>query len=530
MPGITFEDPRTLPFSLPSGVDEVDAKWMQDLLRYRGTIPESCRVTSIEKKDVGMTAGYFSSIVRVLVSYSEETDAPKALIVKSWPPFEVVSRDAIKAMFVLDMKGYCEFSEEEWYPRPKCYLASYDEAENRWALVLEDATTYATHCVHENPLSLERVKKVIPGMVDFAVRFEGCDKEASLMHERTKHFPYWHDKAAKFEETGWSAATLFDEFVNKPDQFSVDDKSTYGFPHLSPFKSWSEDLGCSYSREFFQVYSAFWERADPAKGATCTVCHGDFRGDNLFWDEKNDSWLTIDYQLSYKGPIPSDLAYLMTSGTVEPSVYQSHTDEILHMFYDAFQAKTVAYTSDRYPFHRFKEEYVMMCHVLYNYLVAYGASLWKASFLDHDGGLFITIKEGGLGSGTITCAHLPEVEKRKRYWWCSAFNNLRTVMKDNGCPALLRSLPRKEVDFQAAFDTSKRRGCPWPTDKSGRFMDVDIPTAMALSAGALSEPKAREIATKDGLISMDKFNLAVVVGWSLLAAVKRTDHSTRSLV
>ena len=45
--------------------------------------------------------------------------------------------------------------------------------------------------------------------------------------------------------------------------------------------------------------------------------------------------------------------------------------------------------------------------------------------MDHDGGLGACIKEGGVGSGAIAYAHLPEPEKRKRYWWCAAMNNFR---------------------------------------------------------------------------------------------------------
>ena len=80
---IKYEDPSTLPFKLPAGVGEVDAAFMQGVLRHRGAIGEDVEVTSIEKSDVGMTAGYFSSIVRVKLTYSKECSAPPSMIVKS---------------------------------------------------------------------------------------------------------------------------------------------------------------------------------------------------------------------------------------------------------------------------------------------------------------------------------------------------------------------------------------------------------------------------------------------------------------
>ena len=48
---IHFEDPSALPFKLPAGVDDVDAKWMQDLLHFRGTLPPDVNVSSIDRQE-----------------------------------------------------------------------------------------------------------------------------------------------------------------------------------------------------------------------------------------------------------------------------------------------------------------------------------------------------------------------------------------------------------------------------------------------------------------------------------------------
>ena len=86
-----------------------------------------------------MTAGYFSSIARVQCTYSPaQPGTLDRFIVKAWPPFELLPKDAIKGMFILDMKAYSEFPSAEFYPRPLVYLASYDLEQDRWALVLED--------------------------------------------------------------------------------------------------------------------------------------------------------------------------------------------------------------------------------------------------------------------------------------------------------------------------------------------------------------------------------------------------------
>ena len=517
---IKYEDPSTLPFKLPAGVGEVDAAFMQAVLRHRGAIGEDVEVTSIEKSDVGMTAGYFSSIVRVKLTYSKECSAPPSMIVKSWPPFELLSKDAIKGMFIMDMKGYSEFTGDEWYPRPNVYLASYDESEDRWALVMEDAYNFADHAVHEKPLTLEQVKIMIPALVDFAVRFEGCNEESSPMFERTKHIPPWSAAAMTFEKVGYGGAALFDEFTGKPDAFDVDDKEKFGFPKLAPWKSWKEDLGGDFSQLFFKAYEKYWANSAASEGATCTVSHGDLRGDNLFFDKQDPTkWYAIDFQLCFQGPIASDLAYLMTSGSVLPEVYTENTEEVLKMFYDLFMTKTTKYKDLTYE--KFRSEYITMTMVLYTYYVAMGAAIWQAGTMDHDGGLGACIKEGGVGSGAISYAHLPEAEKRKRYWWNSSINNFRVQIKQFGMMDMLAKMDQKDVDFQAAFNTKNPRGCPWPKGEDGKFIAVDQPTAIALSNGSLNEKKAAEIAGEDGTVTMDAFNKVVIPGWSLLAAVSQ---------
>ena len=71
----------------------------------------------------------------------------------------------------------------------------------------------------------------------------------------------------------------------------------------------------------------------------------------------------------FKGPIPSDLAYLMTSGSVTPEVYTDHEDTILRTFYDEFQLHTKAYTqASGYTYEKFVDEYKATLHIMFMYV------------------------------------------------------------------------------------------------------------------------------------------------------------------
>jgi len=159
---------------LPKHLDEIDAAFMTGALRASGHITDSNTVVATEECGVGMTAGYFSAIKKVKCAYAEATDARDAFVVKAWPPFEILPREAIAAMFVKDIRAYA-FPGERFYPRPKTHLAAFDDTDNRWALIMEDADSFAEHKVHENEMTEAEVMSMLPKMVDVAVAWEGCE-------------------------------------------------------------------------------------------------------------------------------------------------------------------------------------------------------------------------------------------------------------------------------------------------------------------------------------------------------------------
>ena len=53
-----------------------------------------------------MTAGYFSAIKRVQCTFAEPTDAQNSYVVKAWPEFEIMPKEAIRATFIKDIKAY----------------------------------------------------------------------------------------------------------------------------------------------------------------------------------------------------------------------------------------------------------------------------------------------------------------------------------------------------------------------------------------------------------------------------------------
>ena len=84
--------------------------------------------------------------------------------------------------------------------------------------------------------------------------------------------------------------------------------------------------------------------------APVTICHGDFRADNLMFDDTpgtDDPVAVLDWQISFRGPAISDVTYLLCqSMTVEAR--RDAEEGLVRRWHDALVAAGVA--ADSYPF------------------------------------------------------------------------------------------------------------------------------------------------------------------------------------
>jgi hypothetical protein len=286
---MTMEIPEHL--DIPSGLDDVDTTFMTEMLRDRGVIAPTDQVVDQDERDVGMTAGYFSAIKKVKCTCRDAIDAPDSFVVKTWPPFEMLPRENIAAMFMKDVGGY-SIPADRFFPRPNAHLAAFDAPNDRWVLLMDDADTFAEHKVHEREQA---------GQLDEL----GVDLWASDAN------------IAIYKAVMPGGAKFYDRMTSM------------GESPLIAGRPWGSYVGGSDFAEVFTTrIDAFFERAHPERGATCTLAHGDLRGDNIFFcddDRYPDGWLCVDFQIMFRGPVPSNLAYLMSTASVLPEVYSATT-------------------------------------------------------------------------------------------------------------------------------------------------------------------------------------------------------------
>jgi hypothetical protein len=414
---------------LPRTIDDVDTAFMTEVLRRNGVIDGTNEVIAQAESGVGMTAGYFSSIKKIKCEFRRATDAQDSFVVKGWPLFEILPKESLQAIFVRDIKAY-SFPAKSFFPRPTAYLAAFDRADDRWVLVMEDADTFADHKVHEREMALDEVERMIPGLVEMAVAWEACDEGDRASQLADIGVDQWVSNAniGVFKAVMPGGAKLFDKLTTLKGSALLGDHP------------WDLYLGGPGVAEMLTTrLDAFFADADPARGGTCTLCHGDMKGDNIFFCKPSaqypHGWLCIDFQLMFRGPVPTDFAYLLTSGSVLPEVYSTpNLHRLLRHFYDAFMSKTRRYRD--YTYDSFINEFRMMTTVIFIYYVGMGAAIWRESAWANARGARIEL--GGRGA---TEADLTAEELRQRMWWRKTILNLGVIFREFGLYQHLQNLP-----------------------------------------------------------------------------------------
>jgi hypothetical protein len=330
-----------------------------------------------------------------------------------------------------DIRAY-HFPGDQFYPRPDAVLAAYDGTDG-WALVMHDADAFAEHKVHERELGVDDLMRMVPRLVQVAVAREGCDSGTKADELADLGVDLWASDAnlALYKSVMPAGAKLFDKLTTMTDS------------SLVAGRPWDRLLGPGICELFTSRLDAFFAAAHPSNGATCTLSHGDLRGDNIFFCEPSerypDGWLCIDFQLMFRGPVPSDLAYLLGTGSVLPDVYSGEAlHRVLRAFYDQFMLQTQRYQDYRYE--QFVAEFAMMSTVHFVYAVGMGAAIWQAGAFQNERGARVE-----LGSIGATEADLAPEELRQRMWWRKLIANYGTNFKTFDQYALLQGLPASDV-------------------------------------------------------------------------------------
>ena len=312
----------------PSTIDDVSADWLTGVLQGSGF--DGAQITDLQVEVIGEGVGIMGLLYRVKLSYSESSakEVPQSVVIKVPSPHEQTRHIARAFMFYGKEIGfYRDAAKDTPLETPRCYAAHHDPESDDFVLVLED----------------------LDGM-EVISQLDGCpiDKAEIAIEALARHHAAFWESERFSEDLAWLP---FGWDVPFPQAIAQ------GFSQAWPtcmemFPNGVSERIKKVGEKFPTVTSEMMELAD----SPVTLAHGDFRLDNLFF--QNEDLKVIDWQICIKTVGGYDVGYFLSQSlTIEDR--RTHERDLLDKY-----RKTLSEIGLDYPQDRLMEDYrrsVLFC-------------------------------------------------------------------------------------------------------------------------------------------------------------------------
>lgn len=310
---------------LPATPEAITPEWLTAALRRGGALPAGV-VTSVEPEVIGAGIGFIGTIARLRLTYDgAPADAPASLIAKLPSP-DPGSRMVGVAfgLYEREVRFYSDLSKECGLPAPHAYFADYDAAAGQSVILLEDLAggDFGDQVAGATPEQAE-------ASIDAIARF---------------HARWW--QSPEFANYPWLTSGI--EIIRQPIQLMYE----------AAWRPAVERFGYLFPDDIREAIPTFGRRTmaalDLMKEGAETLCHGDYRPDNLFYGAPGSTRTLVvcDWQGPSRAPGITDAAYFIT-GSLEPEDRRRHEEELLRRYHHHLVEGGVR----DYPFEQLREDY-----------------------------------------------------------------------------------------------------------------------------------------------------------------------------
>jgi aminoglycoside/choline kinase family phosphotransferase len=292
---------------IPSGPQDLTPEWLTQALRSGGAI-ERAAVSSFEVKVIGEGAGFLGQLAQVRLTYDRpEEGAPQSLIAKL--PAAAPENKEVAQFFRFyerEVRFYDEIAHSVELRTPRLYFSHFDAGTGDFALLIEDL---APACVGD------QLSGCTTHQVELAVRELARFHAAWWEHPKLQDLdwlPSIHDQ--------WYVEAVAGGYAQAWGPFN-----DYFGDRLAPAM---RDLGERYGQKIPQLMEYFGT-------APCTIIHGDYRLDNLFFDpsQPGSALAVIDWQISARARGVFDVAYFL-AGTLPPDQRRAGERDLVRLYHD----------------------------------------------------------------------------------------------------------------------------------------------------------------------------------------------------
>ena len=307
--------------SSPTTTDEVTREHLTDALRLGGVIGNDTAVAEVDHHPIGEGVGIVGQLARLTLRYEGTAEgAPSSVVVKM--PSQYPENRAVGEHFNFyerEARFYQQIGDKSPLRTPRCFHNHLDVDRREFLLLLED-------------LGDRTLISQIAGM-DAARAGVALDALARL------HAEWWDSPAL-------DSLTWMPRLVD-PVNLSAGEQYRQSWPaYLERFGDQLPDGAVAIGERVKDV----WEQlvVDTDARWPATLCHGDFRADNLMFDddvEGRERVAVLDWQIANRGPAMSDVSYLLTQ-SIEPEDRREAERELVGRWFDTVCAALGAAPGD----------------------------------------------------------------------------------------------------------------------------------------------------------------------------------------
>jgi hypothetical protein len=288
-----------LEIGLPDTIDDVDAAWMTAVLRTSGAIDRDANVTSLSSEPY-IAGGLLSLLFRSAIE-SDDPDAPTTVIVKF--PTDMAAQRAMADAFGVynrEVVFYREIAPKSDIKMPVVHAAMTADDLSHSCIVMEDLG-YLRQPDRNAGVTWDEAVTGIRALARFHAGWHGSAELPSLMDPFISiGAPIQRAGLPSISENGWPPAKQYAPEVLSPDVVTLGD---------------------------------MWvERLDAMLDHMCTnptLCHQDWRADNMFIDPDGDVVL-IDPQIAGVANGAYDIGYFISQSTEREMLAGRHRELVEH--------------------------------------------------------------------------------------------------------------------------------------------------------------------------------------------------------
>lgn len=295
--------------AVPVVTEDASPDYVTDVLRDAGVIGEATSVVDVGHERIGEGVGLMCTLARLTLGYDGPADeAPSSVILKV--PSNLPENRAVGDHFgFYEREGrfYQDVAESLVVCTPRCFGNHIDVDRNEFALLLEDFGG-RTMVSQVDGMDVDRATQALEAL--------------ALVHAQWWNAPALH-------RLSWMPRAI------DPGIISAGESYRQAWPR---FVDIFGDLLPDGAVELGERIGPSWEATQTAlfERTPTTLCHGDFRSDNLMFDDAasaTDRVGVLDWQISYRSGGIGDVCYLATqSMTVEQR--RAHERECLAAWHE----------------------------------------------------------------------------------------------------------------------------------------------------------------------------------------------------